>query len=165
MEFTFTLKYQLPTHDIDMDALIERLGEEGCEDALVGVGQPGRLGLTFTREAAGAQDAMESALVDVRRAVPQARLIEVTPDLVGLTDVAEVMGVTRQNMRKLVVAYPSFPTPVHEGSAAIWHLAEVLSWMQDKGYERVPRVTHDIARVAMRVNIAKENERLRSCTV
>ena len=25
MEFTFTLKYQLPTHDIDTDVLIERL--------------------------------------------------------------------------------------------------------------------------------------------
>jgi predicted DNA-binding transcriptional regulator AlpA len=162
MEFTFTLKYQLPTHDIDTDVLIERLGEEGCEDALVGIGQPGRLALTFTREAVSAQGAMESALADVRRAVADARLIEVTPDLVGLTDVAEVMGVTRQNMRKLVVAYPSFPTPVHEGSAAIWHLAEVLSWMEDKGYERVPHVMRDIARVAMRVNIAKENDRLQS---
>lgn len=162
MEFTFTLKYQLPTHDIDTDVLIERLGEEGCDDALVGIGQPGRLALTFTREAVSAQGAMESALADVRRAVADARLIEVTPDLVGLTDVAEVMGVTRQNMRKLVVAYPSFPTPVHEGSAAIWHLAEVLSWMEGKGYEHVPHVMRDIARVAMRVNIAKENDRLQS---
>jgi len=84
MEFTFTLKYQLPTHDIDTDVLIERLGEEGCEDAVVGIGQLGRLALTFTREAASAKAATESALADVRRAASDARLIEVTPHLVGL---------------------------------------------------------------------------------
>ena len=160
MEFTFTLKYQLPTHDTDTDALIERLAEQGCDDALVGVGQPGRLGLEFVREAASAREAVESALADVQRAVPEARLIEATPDLVGLTDVAEVMGVTRQNMRKLVVSYPTFPTPVHEGSSAIWHLAEVLGWMEGKGYQQVPRVVLDVARVAMQVNIRKENARV-----
>jgi predicted DNA-binding transcriptional regulator AlpA len=160
MEFTFTLKYQLPTNDTDTDALIEKLAEEGCDDALVGVGQPGRLGLEFVRESATAREAVESALADVRRAVPEARLIEATPDLVGLTDVAEVMGVTRQNMRKLVINYPNFPTPVHEGSSAIWHLAEVLSWMEGRGTYQVPRVTLDVARVAMHVNIKKENDRV-----
>lgn len=33
-----------------MDALVERLTEEGCDDAWVGVGQLGRLALEFTRE-------------------------------------------------------------------------------------------------------------------
>lgn len=92
MEFTFILKYQLPTNDSETDALIERLAEEGCEDALVGVGQPGRLCLEFVREAPTAREAMESALADVHRAVPEARLIGATPDLVGLTDVVEVMA-------------------------------------------------------------------------
>ena len=50
MEYTFTFKYQLPSHDSDMDALVERLAEEGCDDAWVGVGQLGRLALEFTRE-------------------------------------------------------------------------------------------------------------------
>jgi len=51
---------------------------------------------------------------------PSARLIEVTPGLVGLTDVATIVGVSRQNMRKLMLAYPGrFPAPVHEGSASI----------------------------------------------
>lgn len=158
MEFTFTLMYLLPTNHTDV--LIERLAEEGCDDALVGVGQSGRLGLEFVREAANAREAVESALADVRRALPDAKLIEVTPDLVGLTDVAEVMGVSRQNMRKLVTNHPNFPVPVHEGSSVIWHLAEVLSWMEGKGAYQVPRVTLDIARVAMHVNIKKENDRV-----
>ena len=127
MEYIFTLKYQLADDDRDPDALVERLGEAGCDDALVGIGQPGRLALEFTREADNADAAVRSALVDVRRAIPSATLIEVAPDLVGLTDVAELIGVSRQNMRKLMLTHPgSFPAPVHEGSASIWHLADVL---------------------------------------
>ncbi len=161
MEYTFTLKYQLADNDGDLDSLVERLGEAGCEDALVGIGQPGRLALEFTREAADAGAAVHSALLDVRCAAPSAKLIEVAPDLVGLTDVAEIIGVSRQNMRKLMLAHPgSFPTPVHEGSASIWHLADILDWLQAKGsYSLVPEEV-DVARVALQVNAAKEGRRL-----
>jgi predicted DNA-binding transcriptional regulator AlpA len=161
MEYTFTLKYQLADDDRDLDAMVERLGEAGCDDALVGIGQPSRLALEFTREAADADAAVRSALADVRRAVPSARLIEVAPDLVGLTDVAEIVGVSRQNMRKLMLAHPgSFPAPVHEGSASIWHLADVLVWLQAKGSYSVAQDVLDVARVALQVNVAKEGRRL-----
>ncbi|TWR74322.1 hypothetical protein FIV40_02840 [Pseudomonas marginalis] len=76
MEFTFTLKYQLTSDESDLDALVERLAEEGCDDALVGIGQPGRLALEFVREAPSAHDAVEGAIADVSRALPNARLIE-----------------------------------------------------------------------------------------
>jgi hypothetical protein len=76
MECTFSLKYQLLSDDNDMDAIMNRLAEEGCDDALVGIGQPGRLALEFVREAPSAHDAIEGAIADVRRAVPTARLIE-----------------------------------------------------------------------------------------
>ncbi|CAE6948371.1 DNA-binding protein [Ectopseudomonas oleovorans] len=57
-----------------------------------------------------------------------------TPDLIGPTDVAEIVGVLRQNMRKLMLAYPSsFPIPVHEGSASIWHRADLLPWLVGQG--------------------------------
>ena len=161
MEYTFTLKYQLTDADRDPDALVERLGEAGCDDALVGIGQPGRLALEFTREAADADDAVRSALADVRRAAPSAKLIEVAPDLVGLTDVADIVGVSRQNMRKLMLAHPgSFPAPVHEGSASIWHLADVLAWLQAKGSYALAKDVLEVARVALQVNVAKEGRRL-----
>ena len=161
MEYTFTLKYQLTDADRDPDALVERLGEAGCDDALVGIGQPGRLALEFTREAADADEAVRSALADVRCAAPTARLIEVAPDLVGLTDVADIVGVSRQNMRKLMLAHPgSFPAPVHEGSASIWHLADVLAWLQAKGSYSLATDVLDVARVALQVNVAKEGRRL-----
>lgn len=75
MVFTFTLNYQLAPGESDVDALVERLGEEGCDDALVGVGQPGRLALEFIREAPSADDAIAGAIEDVRRAVVSARLV------------------------------------------------------------------------------------------
>lgn len=128
MEYTFTLEYQLADDDGDSRALVERLGEAGCDDAPIGTGQPGRLALELTREAVNAEVAVRSALADVLRAEPSANLIEVAPDLVGLTDVAEIVGVSRQNMHKLMLAHlGSFPAPMHEGSASIWHLADVLA--------------------------------------
>ena len=80
MEYTFTLKYRLSAANQNVDDLIERLGAEGCDDVLVGVGQPGRVALEFTREADSAQAAIQSALVDVKRVMPKALLLEDAPE-------------------------------------------------------------------------------------
>jgi len=157
MEFVFTLKYRLSADDCDQLELVERLGAAGCDDALIGVGQPGRIALEFTREALSAEAALMSALADVKHAIPTAKLIEAAPDFVGLTDVAELVGMTRQNMRKLMVSHSlSFPPPVHEGSAAIWHLAEVMAWLQEKGAYQLEQSVIDVATSAMQINLAKE---------
>ncbi|MFZ2290148.1 MAG: DNA-binding protein [Halopseudomonas yangmingensis] len=157
MEYIFTLKYQLADHDSDLDALVERLGAAGCDDALVGVGQPGRLALEFSREADSAEEAVRTALSDVKNAIPSARLIEASPDLVGLTDVADIVGISRQAMRKLMLAHRgAFPMPVHEGSASIWHLAEVLDWLKTRGGYRIDSGMLEAARVALEVNVTKE---------
>jgi hypothetical protein len=84
MEYGFTLKYQIPSETGAIDTLVERLAQEGCDDALVGVGQPGYLALQFLREAATAREAIESAMEDIGRAAPHARLIEISPELQGL---------------------------------------------------------------------------------
>lgn len=161
MEYVFTLKFQLSEEDSDHDEIVERLGAAGCDDALVGVGQPGRIALEFTREARDAEEALVSALADVKRAIPSAKLIEAAPDFVGLTDVADFVGVSRQNMRKLMVNYPtSFPAPVHEGSAAVWHLAEVLSWLQAKGGYELEQSVVDVAAAAMQINLVKETRQI-----
>jgi predicted DNA-binding transcriptional regulator AlpA len=157
VEYIFTLKYQLAEQDCDQDALVERLGAAGCDDALVGVGQPGRLALEFSREADSAEAAVRTALADVKLAVPSATLIEASPDLVGLTDVADFVGVSRQAMRKLMLAHrATFPLPVHDGSASIWHLAEVLDWLQARRNYQIDPGLLEVARMALEVNIAKE---------
>ena len=128
MEYDFTLKYQLAADDRDPAAIVERLGAAGCDDALVGTGVAQRIALAFTREAETADAALRSALADVRRALPGARLTEAGPDYVGLTDVADLLAMSRQNLRKLMLNHPdSFPPPVHEGSASIWRLADLLA--------------------------------------
>jgi len=161
MEYDFVLKFMLAEGGADADALVERLGESGCEDAVVGIGQSGRIALNFTREAASASQAVISALEDVKRAIPDARLIEASPDLAGLTDIAEFIGVTRQNVRKLMLShFRSFPAPVHEGTTALWHLAPVLEWLSGRGEYAIERGLLEVSRIAMRINLAKESSRI-----
>ncbi|WP_340571153.1 DNA-binding protein [Stenotrophomonas sp. G106K1] len=160
-EFNFTLRYHLLDTSIDQGVLERRLLDAGCGDALPGIGSVARLALEFCREASNAAEAMRSALADVQRAVPGAEPIEVSPDLVGLTDVADLLGMSRQNMRKLLLAHPqTFPAPVHEGSASIWHLAGILSWMQARGSQKVSSELVELAAAALQINVAKEQERL-----
>lgn len=84
MDYDFVLQFKLPEGSADASDLVERLGEAGCDDAVVGIGQPGRIALSFLREAASAQQAVISALDDVKRAIPDAELIEATPHLARL---------------------------------------------------------------------------------
>jgi predicted DNA-binding transcriptional regulator AlpA len=161
MDYIFTLKYQLAQGDSDPDVWVERLYTEGCDDALVGIGLPGRLALEFTREAETAEAALLSALMDVKRIIPEARLVEVAPDFVGLTDIADIVGVSRQNMRKLMLTHgSSFPLAVHEGKTSVWHLAEVLSWLDAKGGYDLEQPVIEVARIAQCVNLAKESRRV-----
>lgn len=161
MDYVFTLKYRLPPDETDMDALVERLAEAGCDDSLIGTGLPGRIALEFTREAASAHRALQSALRDVRRAVPGVELIEASPDIVGLSDVAELIGVSRQNMRKLMLTHAgAFPAPMHDGSTSLWHLADILTWLGDRGGYDVDEGVMETCVAAMKVNVEKEQARL-----
>lgn len=158
-EFTFLLKYSLSEHDRDVDDLVERLGAAGCTDALVGSGITGRLGLEFTREADSADEAISSALKDVGMAIPSATLVEASPDLVGLTDVADLVDVSRQNMRKLMVNNDDFPAPVHEGSASLWHLIDILRWLDNRKTYSIDRTLMEIARVTLKTNLERDAKR------
>lgn len=80
MVFEFTLRYRLAENQSDHDEIVESLGEAGCTDTLVGIGRPGYLVIQFGREAKDAESALLSALADVRKVLPSARLIEVTSD-------------------------------------------------------------------------------------
>jgi hypothetical protein len=156
-EYEFTLTFALPVEATDVDSLVERLGAAGCDDAIVGIGRWGRLALAFTREAATAAEAVTTALVDVRTAEPRARLAEASPDFVGLSDIASLLGVTRQNVRKLILAsdVPA-PVPVHEGRPTIWRLAKVLAWLREEKDYSVPQELLEIAAATLQVNLAVE---------
>lgn len=155
--YEFTLRFALGRSDADPEAYLESLAGEGCDDALIGLGNNGRISLNFIRQAPSAYDAIFSALSGVRRAIPDAKLVEANPDLVGLTDIAELLGFTRQNMRKLMIRSDAdFPPPVHEGKPTIWHLSKVLLWLKEKQTHQIDESLLDIARVSMQCNLLRE---------
>jgi len=159
--FEFTLKFTLPDNSIDPGEYIEKLGEEGCDDALIGIGQAGRIALKFDREAESAFAAIASAVAAVKRAIPGATLVEATPDFVGLTDVADIVGCSRQYMRKLMVnSGAGFPAPLHEGKSSIWRLSKVLLWLQDNKQYQIEDTLLEVARINMQFNMARETHEI-----
>jgi predicted DNA-binding transcriptional regulator AlpA len=158
--YEFTLRFALPSSETDSSDYEDRLFEAGCDDALLGIGHPGRISLDFIREARDAKTAILGAIADVRSAIPEAVLIEATPDLVGITDVAKLVGSSRQNIRQLMMACKTAtPSPVHEGNPSIWHLADILAWLRDdKGYS-IPECLFEVAQVGLQVNLAAEDRR------
>ena len=160
-DYEFTLKFNLPNPGNDPNQCVEALAAAGCDDALVGVGQNGRIALNFTRTAKSAFEAISSALRDVRKAMPDALLVEASPDFVGLTDMAGVAGFTRQNMRKLMTGNMStFPIAVHECKPALWHLANVLTWLREQQQRHIDATLLEVAETTMALNIAKEARKL-----
>jgi predicted DNA-binding transcriptional regulator AlpA len=156
-EYDFILKFDLPDHDADPEQYVDDLYASGCDDANVGIGVTGRIALNFIREAPSANDAVTSAINDVQKAIPGARLIEATPDLVGITDIAEIIGCSRQNMRKIIVTHKAaFPSPVHEGSAVIWHLSKVLKWLKSNGNYEIDDSLLEVSSINMKVNVTAQ---------
>lgn len=153
--YDFVLKFRLPDAAMDPAGLVDALGEAGCTDALVGIGRLGIVALDFSRRASSARDAVTSAIKEVQSAIQGVELVEATPDLVGLTELADILGVSRQYMRKLAYGcIRTFPAPIHEGKPSIWHLAHVLRWFQVNRGREVDGALSDLAYLTMHLNVA-----------
>lgn len=157
-EYEFTLKFSLQGASLDPHDYVDALFESGCDDALIGSGTGGIIALDFTREADSAADAVSSALQNVKAAIPHAKLIEASPDLVGLTDIAAILGCSRQNIRQIMNRHmDTFPSPVHEGGkSAIWHLFPILDWAKTSQKYDIDDAHAELADMLMMVNAAKE---------
>jgi len=156
--YEFELKFCLPKTSQNPSFFVERLAETGCTDALVGIGKTGRIAFLFARDAYSALEAVMSAVNDIRKAIPDAKLIEAAPDLVGLSDIAEILGYSRQNIRKLMMNnLVSFPAPIHEGKTVLWHLSSILSWVKESNRYQVDELLLEVANINMQLNIAKES--------
>lgn len=154
--FEFTLKFALPESTQDPSSYVDALGESGCDDAIIGIGQKGRIALQFSREADNAMVAVTSAMHAVKQVIPEARLIESSPDLVGLSDIAQLLNFSRQYLRKLEITKPNFPNPVHTGKISMWHLSSFLRWYETEQKKPVDETIKEIATANMQVNLAKE---------
>jgi predicted DNA-binding transcriptional regulator AlpA len=153
--YEFTLTFDIIAVSAAPDDCVEALGAHGCDDALVGIGRTGRIALRFSRAADSPWQAVTSALRDVRSALPGAALLEASPDFVGVTEVAQIVGRSRQNIRQLMLSCgASAPPPVHEGQPSIWHLADVLTWLRDSKRYVIDDDLIAMARTNMQLNLA-----------
>jgi predicted DNA-binding transcriptional regulator AlpA len=164
-QYHFVLNFTLPPGQDDPEAYLDALFEAGCDDATVGIGQRGMIGLDFSREAPSAEDALRSAISDVFRAIPGVTLIQAGPDLVGLTDMADIFGFSRQNMRKYATGTSAgrspFPRPIHVGEPSLWHLAEIVAWLKrNTNVQPAPDVL-EVSKATAVINFEAEQKRIR----
>ena len=157
-EYEFTLTFTLPDAQDDPVQYLDALFDAGCDDAIVGTGTSGTISLEFNRDADSATHAIESAIHDVMGAIPGASLIEAKPDMVGLTDVAEILDCSRQNIRKYAVGYPNFPRPAITGKFQLWHLWEIAEF--DKF--SIPETLIEISRVTCKLNLDLQNRKFKA---
>jgi hypothetical protein len=162
--YSFTLNFTLPDGG-GAEHHLDALFDAGCDDAVVGVGQYGMIGLDFTRAAASAEDAVRSAVDNVRAAIPGAVLVQAGPDLVGLTEMAAIFGCSRQNMRKYATGQSggpdAFPLPVVMGAPSLWHLAEIVGWLKRNASVQPPDHVFEISRATAKLNFETERKRIR----
>lgn len=149
-EYEFTLKFSLSGSKAMPDEYLEALSQ-CCDDAIVGTGNTGRIALNFIRTEKNAPEAILSAIDDVKSVVPGAKLFEVSPDLVGVTDIAEITGKSRQYIRKLMLE-KGCPPPVYEDKLALWHLEEILKWLADDIGYNFESPLRDTAKIAHLIN-------------
>jgi hypothetical protein len=163
--YSFVLNFNLPDPDARPECYVDALYEAGCDDATVGIGKQGMVGLDFSRAARDAELALKSAIKDVMTAIPGAALVQAGPDLVGLTDMAEIFGFSRQNMRKYATgphgARQPFPAPAVLGEPSLWHLAEIASWMKANTTLPVPDRILEVSKAAAHLNFNLEKKRVK----
>lgn len=155
-QYEFTLTFRLKNFEESPEKYVEKLGENGCDDAIIGIGKLGSIALSFNRESQSALKAISTAIQDVTKVIPSATLVEATPDFVGMTDIADIYGTTRQYIRKVVTSQSrSFPDPVHEGNPSLWHLADVLGWVNINEPKKLDKQLLELAKLNMQINSYK----------
>ena len=135
-EYNFECVFKLAPSE-KPDSYLDALYRAGCDHTLVATGIPGYLGLTFIREAESAQQALKTAIKEVKEAIPHATLERAAPDLLNLSELALLFQFTKQNMRKYARGETAnslgdFPAPVVTGKTSYWHAAEVAQWIKEQ---------------------------------
>lgn len=128
--------------DVYSDAHVDALHEAGCDDATLG-SRDGASYAIFDREADSFSDALRSAIRNVLRALPRARIVRVEPDdLVTMVTIAKRCGRTRESIRLLANderGPGGFPPPVAyvDERTRLWHWPDVAHWLNEHGKARL----------------------------
>lgn len=156
-DYEFILKFKLPNLEEDPAKYLPALEEVGCDDAVIGTGQAGRIAFDFLREAETAEEAVYSAITAIHSVIEDATLIEASPDYVGLTDIAGILDLSRQYIRKLIEGNRNtVPSPVHEGTTVIYHFSEILNWLEVSKKREIEASMKELADVNRKLNSYKE---------
>lgn len=135
------------------DDFESRFFDAGCDDATVAF-QKGHIIVDFAREAASIDEAIASAIENVRAAGAQVDRIEPDP-LVSLSEIAERVGLTRAALTNYAKGARGtlFPAPIARvtSSSPLWDYAEVAQWLRENG-----TVSDDVVIAAQALKKANE---------
>lgn len=126
-EFTFVVEGVTVASDPDVGVVFDEF------DGLLSV-HHGRHLLVVGAEGRTAPDAAQRLTARLRGALPHIRLVRLDPDLVGVSDIAERVGRSRQNVLQWVKGErrpePPFPEPEGTvGRSPAWRWGEVNAWL------------------------------------
>lgn len=113
----------------------DALFSAGCDDALVCF-YGKSVYLEFDREASTLDVAVGSAINDIESSGLNIRVESVDSALVGLSDIADLTGLTRQAvalMKDGARGNGNFPCPLQrlKGNSPLWDWASVARWLRD----------------------------------
>lgn len=139
MELRVEYEFQFVVDGVSIDDhdVVTALAEEF--DALLSWHR-GTVLLSVATEGNTAVEATQKLLPDLMKAVPTLRLLHLDPDLVGVADIAERTGRSRQNVQQWVdgIRQVDTPFPRHEGvvgRSLAWRWAEVNAWLKPLGLD------------------------------
>jgi prophage regulatory protein len=161
-----------------VDSLLEELERRPQALAPIGRGHGASLGAVFEIEANTPQQAstlgirmFQAALVRATEGVvepPAITRMELSTgaykprELLGATDVAHLLGVSRQRVYQLMTSYADFPRPTAElARGSIWSRREIEAWRYEKQHH-VPWIADLVMKVRVqppRVNAPAKNKR------
>ena len=75
-EFQFDVMIRLPKCCPDVEDVLDRLYGAGCDDAVVGLGTPGLLGLSFIRQGTDQEAVVAGAVKDAIAGLPAGAVVE-----------------------------------------------------------------------------------------
>ncbi len=134
----------------DMDDLEDRLFEAGCDDALI-CSYNNTVYLEFDRESVSAEQAMKSAIENIKSAGFKELLIE-EQGFSTLSEMAERAGLSRQALSLYAQNKRGdghFPTPVYglATKTALYSWPEVATWLYNKG--KLDKEQYDVAQAVI----------------
>lgn len=158
--FNFTLTLSGVTSETD--GLEDALFSHGCDDALICF-YGKSVYLEFDRESEMLDTAIESAINDIESSEIGAKVASVDSALVGLSDIAELSGLTRQSVAMLKDGTRGkgyFPCPIQriKGQSPLWDWADVSRWLGEN-----KRLSHDAELINNAKILCKWNLVLRAC--